>query len=159
MHSNDHIKETWATIEGGSTPLPSFGGSNQCLYIYSSNIAHVQTQGLECICSTSGTYIIKDMRAGIDLSQQESSAVLNRIVHLWSLAQLTRNHACNASHLLNVESAVLVCRIMTSFVGTSVISLSAVCSSELSRYQHCSGWESRICTLLWCQEEVEALWE
>ncbi len=25
MQSNDHIKENWATIEGGSTPLPSFG--------------------------------------------------------------------------------------------------------------------------------------
>ncbi len=26
MQSNDHITENWATIEGGSTPLPSFGG-------------------------------------------------------------------------------------------------------------------------------------
>ncbi len=25
MHSNDHVKENWAPIEGGSTPYP-FGG-------------------------------------------------------------------------------------------------------------------------------------
>ncbi len=27
MHSNDHIKENWATIEGGSTPYPPLGES------------------------------------------------------------------------------------------------------------------------------------